>query len=65
MRVSGLADKLAGSPRTAVRGTKASVNLLVARQVNADDFNKAQRLRAAAAASPERKDALERRRQKK
>jgi enoyl-CoA hydratase/carnithine racemase len=65
MRVSGIASKLAGSPRTAVRGTKASLNLLVARQVNADDFTKAQRLRAAAAASPERKDALERRRQKK
>ena len=64
-RVNGLAEKLATSPRTAVRGTKASLNLLVSRQVNADDLASAQRLRAAAAASPERKEALERRRQKK
>ena len=64
-RVNGLAEKLATSPRTAVRGTKTSLNLLVSRQVNADDLASAQRLRAEAAASPERKEALERRRQKK
>ena len=64
-RVNGLAEKLATSPRTAVRGTKASLNLLVARQVNVDDLDSAQRLRTAAAASPERKEALERRRKKK
>jgi enoyl-CoA hydratase/carnithine racemase len=63
--VNALAEKLANSPRAAVRGTKGSLNLLVARQVNADDFTGAQRLRVAAAASPERKEALERRRQKK
>jgi enoyl-CoA hydratase len=64
-RVSGLAEKLARAPRMAVRGTKASLNLLVARQVNADDLGSAQRLRAAAAASPERKEALDRRRKKR
>lgn len=64
-RVNGLAEKLATSPRTAVLGTKASLNLLVARQVNADDLGSAQRLRSAAAASPERKEALDRRRKKK
>ena len=63
-RVRGLAERLATSPRTAMRGTKASLNLLVSRQVNADDFTQAQQLRAAAAASPERKEALERRRKK-
>jgi enoyl-CoA hydratase/carnithine racemase len=63
-RVLALAERLGTSPRTAVRGTKVSLNLLVARQVNADDFTSAQRLRAAAAASPERKEALERRRKK-
>jgi enoyl-CoA hydratase len=63
-RVNGLAGKLATSPRTAVRGTKASLNLLGARQVNQEDFTNAQRLRAAAAASPERKEDLERRRKR-
>ena len=63
-RVQGLAEKLAQAPRTAVRGTKASLNLLVARQVNTEDFTHAQRLRTAAAASPERKEALDRRRKK-
>jgi enoyl-CoA hydratase/carnithine racemase len=62
--VHTLAEKLAKAPRTAVRGTKASLNLLVARQVNTEDFTDAQRLRKAAAASPERKEALERRRKK-
>jgi enoyl-CoA hydratase len=64
-RVNDLAEKLATSPRAAVNGTKASLNLLVARHVNPDDFASAQGLRAAAAASPERKAALDRRRQKK
>jgi enoyl-CoA hydratase len=64
-RVRALAEKLATSPRTAVRGTKASLNLIVARQVNAEDLSRAQELRAAAAASPERREALDRRRQKK
>jgi enoyl-CoA hydratase/carnithine racemase len=63
-RVRDLAERLATSPRTAVRGTKASLNLLVARQVNVSDLTQAQELRAAAAASPERKEALERRRKK-
>ena len=64
-QVHELAEKLATSPRTAVRGTKASLNLLVARAINEVDFEVAQRLRAEAAASPERKAALERRRAKK
>jgi enoyl-CoA hydratase/carnithine racemase len=64
-RVRALAEKLATSPRSAVRGTKASLDLLVTRQVNADDLTRAQELRATAAASPERKEALDRRRRKK
>jgi enoyl-CoA hydratase len=64
-RVSALAEKLATSPRSAVRGTKASLDLLVTRQVNADDLTRAQDFRATAAASPERKEALDRRRRKK
>jgi len=64
-RVRALAEKLATSPRSAVRGTKASLNLLVARQVNPEDLSRAQEHRAAAAASPERREALDRRRQKR
>jgi enoyl-CoA hydratase len=64
-RVRALAEKLATSPRSAVRGTKASLNLLVARQVNPEDLSRAQEHRATAAASPERREALDRRRQKR
>jgi 2-(1,2-epoxy-1,2-dihydrophenyl)acetyl-CoA isomerase len=60
-RVHDLAHKLATSPRAAVRGTKASLNLLAARGAVGDDLSVAQRLRAAAAASPERQEALKRR----
>lgn len=63
-RVHALAQKLAGAPRAAVRGTKASLRLLEARGMTADVLAEAQQLRASAAASPERQEAL-RRRQKK
>lgn len=62
-RVHALAEKLAGSPRTAVRGTKASLDLLARRAVSGEDLLLAQQLRAEAAASPERRDAVTRRKQ--
>jgi enoyl-CoA hydratase len=63
-RLHDLAQKLATSPRAAVSGTKASLNLLAERGAVGDDVSVAQLLRAEAAASPERREAL-RRRQKK
>ena len=63
-RVDELAAKLATAPRAAVRGTKASLNLVVARAINDADLGVAQRWRADAASSPERKEALERRRKR-
>jgi len=63
-RIGMLAEKLATSPRAAVRGTKASLALLAARMVNAEDMHVAQRLRAEAAGSPERREALSRRRKR-
>ena len=63
-RVERAAHKLATAPRAAVRGTKASLNLLAARGAAAEDIATAQRLRVAAAASPERQKALKRRQQK-
>lgn len=57
-------ERLATAPRPAVGGTKASLNMLVARAVNAEDLQSAQRLRTAAASSPERRDALNRRRKR-
>jgi enoyl-CoA hydratase/carnithine racemase len=63
-RIGLLAEKLATSPRAAVRGTKASLDLLVARLVNVEDMHVAQRLRAEAAGSPERRQALSRRRKR-
>ena len=62
--IEELAGRLASSPRAAVRGTKASLNLLASRGLFASDLELAQRLRAEAAASPERQKVL-RRRQKK
>lgn len=64
-RVHALAEKLAMSPRAAVQGTKASLNLLARRAISGEDLLLAQQLRADAAASPERKAALQRRRAKK
>ena len=63
-RVQAVADKLASSPRAAVRGTKASLNLLGSRGIAAEDLAAARQLRVTAASSPERQEAL-RRRQKK
>ncbi|TMF18305.1 MAG: enoyl-CoA hydratase/isomerase family protein [Chloroflexi bacterium] len=63
-RVTALAQRLATSPRDAVHGTKASLTLLERRGVAGEDLLQAQQLRATAAASPERKEAV-RRRQKK
>jgi len=62
--VQAVADKLASSPRAAVRGTKASLNLLGSRGIAAEDLAAARQLRVTAASSPERQEAL-RRRQKK
>ncbi len=62
-RVHALAEKLAASPRTAVRGTKASLDLLARRAIAGEDLLLAQQLRAAAAASPERHEAVTRRKQ--
>lgn len=61
-RIEAIARRLATAPRAAVRGTKASLNLLAARGLAADDLALAQKLRAEAASSPERREALERRR---
>lgn len=59
-----LAARLARAPRAAVRGTKASLNIRMARGLAPEDAARANELRAAAASSPERLEAL-RRRQKK
>ena len=63
-RVQAVAARLATSPPAAVSGTKASLNLLERRGVSGEDMLEAQQLRAIAAASPERKEALERRRKR-
>jgi enoyl-CoA hydratase/carnithine racemase len=63
-RVATLAERLAHSPRPAVQGTKASLNLLERRAVTGEDLAQAHELRTLAAASPERKAAVERRKQK-
>jgi len=61
--VQALAEKLASSPRPAVLGTKASLNLLERRAIAGEDLLLAQNIRAGAAASPERKEAVKRRQQ--
>jgi enoyl-CoA hydratase/carnithine racemase len=63
-RVVELAEKLAQAPRPAVEGTKASLNLLDRRLVAGEDLLLAHEMRTRAAASPERKAAIERRKQK-
>ena len=63
-RVAEVATRLAAAPRTAARGTKASLELLARRMVDDADLARAADLRAAAAASPERREALERRKRK-
>jgi enoyl-CoA hydratase/carnithine racemase len=62
-RVRALAEQLAASPRPAVHGTKASLDLLARRGVSGEDLLLAQQLRADAAASPERRGAVTRRKQ--
>ncbi|HKB17551.1 MAG TPA: enoyl-CoA hydratase/isomerase family protein [Candidatus Dormibacteraeota bacterium] len=62
-RIQALAEMLATSPRPAVRGTKASLDLLARRGVSGEDLLLAQQLRADAAASPERREAVTRRKQ--
>jgi len=62
-RVRALAEQLAASPRPAVHGTKASLDLLARRGVAGEDLLLAQQLRADAAASPERHEAVTRRKQ--
>ena len=63
-RVNELALKLARSPRPAVEGTKASLNLLDRHLVAGEDLLQAHEMRTRAAASPERKAAVERRKQR-
>jgi enoyl-CoA hydratase/carnithine racemase len=60
--VRAAAERLARSPRPAVEGTKVSLNLLDRRAVTGEDLAQAHEVRARAAASPERKQAVERRR---
>jgi enoyl-CoA hydratase/carnithine racemase len=62
-RVQALAEMLAASPRPAVQGTKVSLNLLERRAIAGEDLLQAQQLRAGAAASPERREAVARRKQ--
>jgi len=64
VRTREVAEKLAQAPRAAVHGTKATLNLLVARSIHEADFASAQQLRADAFSSPERKEALDRRRKR-
>lgn len=63
-RVAAAASRLATAPRTAVGGTKAALNLIEADAVDEGDLARATELRAAAAASPERLEALRRRKNK-
>ncbi len=63
-RVAAVAERLATSPPAAVHGTKTSLNLIERRGVAGEDLLEAQQLRAEAASSPERKEALERRRKR-
>lgn len=63
-RVNELAENLARSPRPAIEGTKASLNLLDRRMVTGEDLALAHEMRTRAAASPERKAAVARRKQR-
>lgn len=60
-RIGAITERLASAPRPAVRGTKASLRLIEDRALAADDVAAAHTLRAAAAGSPERRDAIKRR----
>jgi enoyl-CoA hydratase/carnithine racemase len=63
-RMRVMAERLATAPRPAVQGTKASLNLRMARSVAPEDVLDANRLRQLAAASPQRYEALMRRKKK-
>lgn len=63
-RVEALAMTVATSPAPAVHGTKAALNLLDRRAVAGEDLLQAHELRSRAATSPERKEALARRKKK-
>ncbi len=63
-RVLAAAERLAASPRPAVEGTKASLNLLDRRMVTGEDLLLANELRSRAASSPERSEAIERRKKR-
>jgi len=62
-RVQAIAEMLAAAPRPAIQGTKASLNLLERRAIAGEDLLQAQQLRTSAAASPERREAVTRRKQ--
>ena len=62
--VLAAAERLATSPRPAVEGTKTSLNLLDRRMVTGEDLLLAHELRARAAASPERTEAVAKRKLK-
>lgn len=62
-RVDAVARKLAAAPQAAVRGTKASLNLIEGRGAVSEDAERAHQFRVAAAASPEREEALRRRKE--
>jgi enoyl-CoA hydratase len=62
--VRDMAERIATAPRPAVQGTKASLNLRTARSVAPEDVLDANRLRQLAAASPQRYEALMRRKKK-
>ena len=60
-RIAEMAERLAKAPRPAVEGTKASLNLLDRRAVAGEDLAQAHELRTRAASSPERKEAVAKR----
>jgi enoyl-CoA hydratase len=63
-RVREMAERIATAPRPAVQGTKAILNLRVARSMAGEDLLEANRLRRHAAMSPQRFEALMRRKKK-
>jgi enoyl-CoA hydratase/carnithine racemase len=63
-RVWDVAERIATAPRPAVQGTKASLNLRVKRNMAGEDLLEANRLRRYAAMSPQRFEALMRRKKK-
>jgi enoyl-CoA hydratase len=62
-RVRAMAERVATAPRAAVQGTKASLNMRVARMAS-EDLLEANQLRRLAAISPQRFEALRQRKKK-